>query len=508
MSEQLELPLLVEPTNPDPGSRALGEWIDKYEVRRTLTLDQALETLDVVNVEPDDGFMVMAERDPQLTRSQALPELGYSSPSPWTAWTREEHVTKLRDRQGLREYYKMKRADGTVRGSLNLLKTPPRSARWFIEPASESTIDVNIANFISDNLFEGLNVSWSRLLDDILLMCEYGHMVFEKVFDIDERGRVKLRKLAPRHPLDVREWRYDDNGGPDGVVMEPTEMSGTTQGIFIPIAKLAIFSLDAEGGDLRGISVLRSAYKHFFYKETLYKIDAIQKERHGIGVPCIKLPPNFSTDDKKLANELGRNLRTNERAHVVLPPGWELLFLKLEGNPVDCIKSIQHHNQELAKNILAPFMDQEKSKSDEHSLYLKSTRYIADTVCDIFNHHIIRQLVDFNFIRGKYPKLRVRRIGEWDDLRTLSFALRNLIGAEVIRADDELEKAMRREFDLPPADKDTARIRMAPQSPFGGGAPDQPGQPQPPQVGLPRQSPNAPVGLGSSRTGADRSGGT
>jgi hypothetical protein len=493
---------------PDRGSNELAH----YVAGRQVTFREAIGTMDIVEARHDPAhgsYVVMADRTSSAP-GPSIRELGYSSPSPFTAWTREEWNPKLRDRQGLREYYRMKRQDGAVRGGLRLLKTPIQAGRWFVEAGSDSARDQKIAEFVQKNLFEYMSSSWSTFLDNVLLMCEYGHMVFEKVWaapygaeDKVRDGKLRLRKLAPRHPLDVRDWRYDDNGGPDGVVMEPTEMSGYEEGIFIPIEKLAVFALEAEAGDLRGISVLRSAYKHYYYKDTLYKIDAIQKERHGIGVPIVKLPPGYNDTDKRLADEIGRNLRTNEKSHIVVPPGWEILFAKLEGQPVDCLGSINHHNMQIMSNILAPFQEDSSVDPKSTDMFLKSTRYIALAICDVVNHHIIPQLVAANFILGAnrcYPALRVRRIGEWEDIRTMSFAFRNFVGADGIRADDPLEDFFRKELDLPPRDPATARKVV------NGGDSNEPDDTDAPEAGLPRQAkPKAQPAKKSQ--GRDRSGG-
>lgn len=487
--------------------------LEEHIERRNLTFQEAMSKYQIVsaNYDPAHGsFIVMADRDPGMTGDIAIAELGYASPSPWTSWTRAERVPELMDKRGLRTYYDMKRADGTVRGALRLFKTPILAARWFVEPASDSTIDQNIAKFIEDNLFRGLTVPWSRVVEDALLMCDYGYFPFELVFH-EKDGKIQLRKLAPRHPMDVREWVWDAHGGPRGIVMESMDaLEGRVindnigmdmaSGIFIPIEKLVVFVLEQEAGDLRGISILRSAYKHYYYKDTLYKIDAIQKERHGIGVPIIKLPPGFSQADKALAENLGRNLRTNERAHIVVPSNWEILFAKLEGQPVDCLKTIEHHDMKIKSNILAPFMDEANVNPDSLDVYFKSTRYVANTICDTFNHFVIPKLVDFNFARGGYPKLRVRRIGEWEDIRTMSFAFRNFVGAGAIRPDDELEEFLRSELDLPPVDKDSIRMPPAPQ--LGTPTPPEPGR-----AGPPRQSTRPPVGPGRRNMGLDQSGG-
>lgn len=497
----------------------IAELEERAQVKNVqlMTMAEAMLNYDVVSAvhDPVNGsFVVMADRDPRLSPDAAFREMGYSSPSPFTAWTREERVSELRDKLGIRKYYDMKRADGIVRAALRYVKTPVMSARWFIEPFSESPLDKSIAKFVTDCLFRKLNSPWHRVLEDALLMCEYGYMPLEKVFAQDSDGKIILRKLAPRHPLDIQEWVYDTNGGPDGVVMDPTEANNFNS-IFIPIEKLVVFVLEQEAGDMRGVSVLRSAYKHYYYKDTLYKIDAIQKERHGIGIPIIKLPMGYSAEDKLRAEDLGRNLRTNERAHIVVPANWEVMFAKLEGQPVDCMPSINHHNHMIMANVLATFWEDASAKEDSMNMFYKGTRYIASTIADTFNNYVIPQLVNFNYSRGEYPILRARRIGENEDLRTWSFAFRNLVGTGSIRPDDELEKFLRLELDLPPMDKATTRMVAQPQNPNEEGEEnDPPGNltnpsdnVKPPRVGPPRQKTSPPVGLPKGNSGSDRSGG-
>jgi hypothetical protein len=284
--------------------------------------------------------------------------------------------------------------------------------------------------------------------------------------------------------------------------MNPTEANGW-EDIYIPIEKLVVFVLEQEAGDMRGISILRSAYKHYYYKDTLYKIDAIQKERHGIGIPVIKLPMGFSDEDKATAEDLGRNLRTNEKAHVVIPENWTIEFAQLGGNPVDCLPSIKHHNDQIMQNILVPFYDDPSSKEDTMGMYYKSTRYIASTIAETFNRYVIKQLVDFNWKRGDYPILRARRIGEYEDLRTFSFAYRNFVGAGTIVPDMRLEKFIRNELDLPEPEPETARVVASPQNPDS----NKPDAPKPPKVGAPRQSTNPPVSVPRTNAGRDSSGG-
>jgi len=222
----------------------------------------------------------------------------------------------------------------------------------------------------------------------------------------------------------------------------------------------------------------------------------------------------------------------------VLPPLWDMTFAELKGQPVDCMKSIDHHDMRIKSNVLGSFMDATTGTQDANiDIFLKSTRYIADFVSDVINTHVIPQLVNMNFRLGnarQYPCLRARRIGEWEDMRTLSFAIRNLIGADAIRPDDVLEAHLRKEMDLPPIDPTTIRTPVMIRPPMAnsplvpgeetavtdqaiakaaqdqqapGTAPN--GQPmgKGAQAGAPRQQPLPPVGKPKGNAGLDRSGG-
>jgi len=466
-------------------------------------LSEILAQYDFVDTVGADAVIV-AERETgkQLAIREVgsvdLRELGQASLSPF--WNRFEYNNAWRGWNGLKLAHEM-RSDASISGSLDLAKTPVLGARWFIEPYCEdgeepSARDKNAAKHIWWNLTEGMSTSWPQFLYESLLMMDYGFYCFEKVFTITHPlrpGMACWKKFAPLHPRDIVDIDYDENGGP-AFIQYMNAMPRTGEGVVepIPISKALIFTHKKEGRDVTGQSLLRAAYKAWYMKQQMEKIDAIQKERHGIGVPIIKLPPGFSEADKRLAEQMGRNLRTNERAHIVLPPGWEIMFAKLEGQPVDTLKSIQYHDGQIWTRILARFMANTNAtlKDDDRILFLQACRVVADVVMDVINKYAIPQLVDLNWLRIRgYPKLRARRIGEQADWRTMTFALRNLIGAKAITPDEKLEDQLREEMDLPRADYTTSRQPETPQA--GSPQQDQPqgsNPPTAPEAGPPRQT--------------------
>jgi len=447
-----------------------------FDSFKRTTLEEVAEDHDFVDFTEDGSAMMFAARPiPRAINSNNVDyrEIGWTGQTQWGGFAREEYNPELRGLNGLRTYDKMRRGDAQVRATLRLIKTPILAGHWYVEPASDSEYDQEVADFVWDNLTKWMSISWSQVLYESLLMLDFGYYLFEKVWTVKD-DKIVWKKLAPRHPMDVEQWMYDENGGPKGVFVHSSgsDEYATGGGAYIPMDKLLVFTFDKEAGNIEGMSVLRSAYKSWYFKDNLYKIDAIQKERHGIGIPIIKLPGNFTDEDKKIANEIGKNLRTNEKAHIVLPPNWLIEFADVKGNPVDAMDSIEHHDKQIARNVLGQFINASGGSTElgevNVELFNKATRYVSEFVKDTFNKYAIPQLVDYNFQVEEYPQLRFRRIGETTDWRTMSFSMRNFIGAGALTPDERLEAWLREEMDLPRRQFDTSRETATPQLPKAG----------------------------------------
>ena len=298
-------------------------------------------------------------------------------------------------------------------------------------------------------------------------MYEFGFSVIEKVYEEREwspkrtganrRKYTMLRKLAPRPTPTIKEIKYDNNGGPVSIIQGAVQADNKPVDVEIPIEKLIIFSNNKKGGNIEGKSILRTAYRHWFFKSNLYNIDGIQKERHGMGFPTIQLKPGYKTTDKDAAFELVRNIRTNEHGGAVLPPNWELKFLELPGQPVNVMQSIEHHNGGIMLNTMSQFMmlglegtGGGRATSGAHQdMFNKSLRYVANLIADDFNLYCIPFLVGYNFDTDHFPRLRVRNIGETKDLQQWASAISNLFAQSGITPDFETEQWIRTVIDAP-----------------------------------------------------------
>lgn len=369
--------------------------------------------------------------------------------------------------QAFSVYDEMSNGDAAVDVSLRAAKMPVMGAEYFVEPSDDTPEAHDIAEFVQFNLLEGSNSPFLNVLEDILRMYEFGFSVLEKVYEEREwsprrtganrRKYTMLRKLSPRPTPTIKEIQYDDNGGPMGVTQSAVQADGKPVDKDIAIEKLIIFTHNRKGGNLEGKSLLRTAYRPWYFKSNLYNIDGIQKERHGMGFPVIELPPGYKDSDKTAALELVRNIRTNEHGGAVLPPKWILKFLELPGQPVDVMRSIEHHNGTIMLNTMTQFLllglegtGGGRATSGSHQdMFNKSLRYVANQVCDAINLYCVPYLVGYNFTTDKFPKLKARNLGETKDLQQWASAMANLMAQGVINYTPELETWARAIIDAP-----------------------------------------------------------
>lgn len=369
-------------------------------------------------------------------------------------------------RQRILTYEKMLTSDAAPDVSLRAAKTPILGGEFFIDAFSEDQVDLDVAEFVETNLFSFMSTPFKGVAEDFLRCLDYGYSAGSPVWTMAEwspkrsgANRKKynmIRKIMPLPTPTIKKIEYDDHGGPTGIIQNAINSNNQTVETPIDIKDLMIVSFNRRGGNLEGKSVLRTAYPHWVYKTRLYKIDAIQKERHGIGVPKVKLNIGYSPADKTAAHELARNLRTNEWAHMVLPPGMDVEFAELHGNPVNVLTSIEHHNAMIMLNVLLEFLlagidagGGRATSASQLDMFLKSSLMLAHLICDVFNQFLIPKLVGFNFKVQGLPQLRVRNVGQTRDMQQFAAAIANLAKQNCITIDEETENWIRRNFDMP-----------------------------------------------------------
>lgn len=415
--------------------------------------------------------------DPSIVQPQLDAEAGSSQP----VVIRELVPELLSPSTRLITYGKMMN-DASVDVSMRVAKTPILGATFFVDAYDEQPINKEIAEFVWANLGEGMSAPFLNSLEDILHFFEDGYSVLEKVYELREwtpkganrntRQYTMLKKLGVRPASTIKLIEYDNNGGPTKLTQGAIQADRTTVDKPIDITKLLIFTFTRKGGDLTGKSLLRTAYPHWYYKNHFYKIDAVQKERHSLGVPRGKLLPGYNEEDKKILRLLLANMRTNEQSFIIQTPNVEIDFAEVHGQLVNVLESANHHNHMILLNVMGQFMALGLEGSSggratggvQSDIYMKALKYVANYIADVINMYLIPELVVWNYPTKSFPKLKVRNIGETKDLQMLGSALANLISQGAITVDDDTENHIREIFDFPSIIPGSV-TRVAPQNP-------------------------------------------
>lgn len=388
-------------------------------------------------------------------KSADFGEIGYTGTKFFSGFiSGEEYLTELTHQDGVAVYDRMRRSDGQVQGILKAIFLPILQANWYIETPAQDKASVEMAYEIEKNILKRTDITWKNTLRQILSYLIFGFSIFEKVYALEE-GKVVLKKLAPRVQKTLYRWNVNENGELESITQYISRPNNKTQYIDIPNKNLVVFSNDMEGSNFEGISLLRSAYKHWWIKDELYKIDALGHDRFAAGIPYAKEPINSNPNDRSRAETVLANLHSREKSWYVSPYGWDVGILEKTGSNDSIIKSIQHHNGEMAKSILAQFINLGTSQSGSYSLgssfeelFLMSINAIAGDICDTLNNTVIKELADYNYnIKDNmYPCLKCSKI--MLNSHDFILALRDATQANLLTPDIDIQNSVREMYGL------------------------------------------------------------
>lgn len=383
-------------------------------------------------------------------------ELGDTGTSKYQGFIYEEEVSKLRDVEGIKIYDEMRKSDGTVKAAVLACTLPIQRAKWYVSPASDDEADQKVKEFVEHALFDWQTIGFPDILRQALLSLPFGVMLFEKVFETQQhegQTYITWKKLAPRLPKSIHSWQTST--GEEGVQQRRTD----GKLVDIPMEKLLVFVNEKEGDNWWGTSILRAAYKHWYYKAGFYKIDAIAFERQGLGIPYAKLAANATPSDKANAESVLKEMRAHQKNWVTFEEGHEVGFLDMKAGTLrDPSTSIAHHNREIVKSVLAQFLELGSTDSgsralstDQTDIFLQAIESFATMICDVFNTYAIPQLVDLNFDVKEYPYLQFTGISR-TDVQILSTAFQTLVNTGAVKVGENDEEYFRELLNLPERD--------------------------------------------------------
>lgn len=370
----------------------------------------------------------------------------------------EEFLNELKDEKGRAVYTEMSNNDAVVGALLFATDMLIRSVIWDVMPVSDDRQDIDAADFVNSNM-QNMTMTWNDLISEILSMLPFGWSYHEIVYGVNQSGQTVWKKIPIRGQCSLDRWDFDKNGGLLAMVQSPPPDFRIR---VIPIEKALLFRTQIKKNNPEGKSILRNAYRSYYFLKNIQNIEGIGIERDLAGLPVAMVPSKWMHKDAtpaqknllRIMKTLVTKIKRNENEGVILPSE-----LDDNGNPIvdlklltsggkrnfDTSKIIERYETRILMSVMADFIMLGNKNVGSFSLADSKTKIFAtaigawvDSIAETFNRFAIPRLFNFNTfnVSNGYPKITHGDV-ESVDLAQLSTFVLSLAqaGAELTDAD-------------------------------------------------------------------------
>lgn len=407
-----------------------------------------------------------------------MKEYGRIGQQRWDGMFSEEFLPELRGIRGVKAYKEMANNDDIVGALLFAIKTLCRQVIWSVTPGGDSAKDEEAAEFVESCMYDMQN-TWTDTISEILSFLTYGWSYHEIVYKrrngksrnvrLSSKysdGLIGWQKLPVRAQDTLYRWEYDQYDNLVGMTQQPPPDYGLYT---IPMQKAMLFRTESAKDNPEGRSILRNAYRSWFFKRRIQEIEAIGIERDLAGLPVIHVPEYLNiwdADDPEATKiyaalvTMVKNIRRNEYEGLVLPDGYKAELLSTGGSrQFDTNGIISRYNVSIAQTVMADFLMLGHEGTGSYSLSENKTEMFSvaigtflDIICETFNNQGIPALIDLNGSHfdgiTDYPELTHGDVGNADIERVAAF-IKDMCGAGIIIPDENLEDYVREIGNLP-----------------------------------------------------------
>lgn len=410
----------------------------------------------------------------------------------------EEYLSKLLAEQGIEVFDQMRRSDGVVKMLLSVVKNPIKSANWEINAVDESDEEQEIKEFAEYILFEdivskkGKRKTFVDFIGEALTCIEFGFSAFEIVHKVVRNDKkfgdyIGIADLGFRHQRSIIEWILET----DGTINHIRQMVNGDLGVDTLISgkHLLNFTIEKEGDNYEGISMLRPCYGSWWRKNTYRKMQAIGIERAARGVTVGKIPAELLGRDDYEAQLAAfqaviDKLSANQTNGIVIGAGFELEDLKLSHDAEKVQTTINGENLEMAQAFIASFLllgtggnsGSFALGEDQSSIFLGGIQNIGYDIAENINLKLIRPLIRAKYgDRDKYPELAVSGIADKVG-KDFAEMINKLVTVGAVQKSPALQRHIHSKLDLPDIDEEMAEEDSSPEE-----GDDNPKAPNPPK---------------------------
>jgi hypothetical protein len=422
------------------------------------------------------------------TTYDSLTEIGRTGLKRYGGFVNEEFLRQLNGTKGQKVFREMSDNDPIIGACLFAIETLIRGATWRTEPAGTDPRMIECADFV-DGCFDDMSHTHTEWLGEALTVIPFGWARFEQCYKKRsgptedpytssrfKDGKIGLSKLAIRSQESLSRWEFGDHDQVLGMWQSP--LAGMPD-IFVPSSKTLSIVLRGSKANPEGKSILRPAYRAWYFKKRLEEIEAIGLERDLAGLPVMQVPASLlkatptAADAVALAacESLVQNIRMDEKMGVVVPSekdkddkptGYKLSLLTTGSRNSAAVQaSIVRYEQRMAMTMLAQFLLMGMDKVGSYSLAASNTDLfgaalgsILDTIQDAVNRKTVADLCTLNgFPEECWPR-RTHGDIESVPLPEIGAFINQMVGAGVITPTPELEDHVREYAGLPETPED------------------------------------------------------
>lgn len=392
----------------------------------------------------------------------------------------EEQLRELQGDKWIKVVWEMSNQDAVVGAVLFAIEMLIRQVKWDVAPATDDERGEAVATFVWECLTD-MQVTWQDTLAEVLTMLPYGWAYFEQVYKRRADGRIGWATWGIRSQDTLDEWDFDENGAIKGLWQLPPP---DYRRRYIPIDKALHFRTSVRKGNPEGRSILRTAYRSWYFKKHIENIEGIGIERDLAGLPVAWVPPDVllqSTDEDRAVynaiKDIATNIRRDEQEGVIFPLSYdergnkefELTLLSTGGTrQFDTDKVINRYDSRIAMSMLADFilLGHERVgsfalSSDKTDLFAVALGAWLDVIASTINQHAIPRLLKLNGISPDLaPTLTygdIEKLG----LKDIADYVTAITGAGGVVLDDEQQRWLLERLGMPVADIDTGKTEGA-----------------------------------------------
>lgn len=439
--------------------------------------------------------------DVEIKSASPMQELGSTGLRRTSGYVDEEFLPALKGRKAIQIFREMRENDPIAGALLYAIDRLIRQIEWRVEAGSNDKDDKDAAEFVEQCMHD-MSHTWDDFLSEILTMLAFGWSWHEIVYkkrvgpwekNAQHRSKFDDKKIGWRKmPIRSQEtwlrWVFDESGGVKAMIqLAPPQYEQTT----IPIERSLLFRTSNVKNNPEGRSLLRNAYRPWYFKKRFEESEAIGVERDLAGLPVAKVParmlgPNATPAEKQMVEafkRMVRSVRRDEQEGLVLPLEYDQdtkqalyefeLLASAGGKQYNTSEIIRRYEERMLMCVLADFIlvghqgttgGSYALHTDKSGLFRAAVDSIAQTIADTLNKHAIPRLFAVNGWKPKNIPQIVPGAVDPPNLSELSAFMGQLASAGVQWfPDPELEKFLRSAAHLPEMDEDAEKIKETEQ---------------------------------------------